>query len=54
MLVRCSDTGESLGTVPVVNDPLVLAAELAEADPEPEVVIEATYGWYWVVDLLPR
>ena len=25
---------------------------MAEAGPDPEVVVEATYGWYWVVDLL--
>jgi transposase len=31
---------------------MVLATELAKAGPEPEVVLEATYGWYWVADLL--
>jgi transposase len=31
---------------------MAIAAAVAEAGPEPEVVIEATYGWYWVVDLL--
>jgi transposase len=31
---------------------LVIAAAVAEAGPEPEVVIEATYGWYWIVDWL--
>jgi transposase len=25
---------------------------VAEAGPDPEVVVEATYGWYWVVDEL--
>jgi transposase len=25
---------------------------MADAGPEPEVVIEATYGWYWIVDWL--
>ena len=29
-----------------------MAAAVAEAGPDPEVVVEATYGWYWVVDLL--
>jgi hypothetical protein len=47
-----SPTGERLSTVRVVNDPLAIAAAVAEAGPEPEVVLEATYGWYWVVDLL--
>jgi transposase len=36
----------------VADDPLAIVAAVAEAGPEPEVVIEATYGWYWVVDLL--
>src|SRR5215211_6134901 len=52
VLVRRDEAGASLGMARVVNDPLVLAAELAKAGPEPDVVIEATYGWYWVVDLL--
>ena len=34
------------------SDPVALAAAVAAAGPEPEVVIEATYGWYWAVDLL--
>ena len=25
---------------------------MADAGPEPEVAIEATYGWYWAVDVL--
>jgi transposase len=49
---RDAVSGESLGVARVVNDPLVLAAELAKAGPCPEVVVEATYGWYWLVDLL--
>src|SRR5205823_13678779 len=31
---------------------LEFAAVMAEAGDAPMVVIEATYGWYWVVDLL--
>jgi transposase len=38
--------------VRVANDPWVIAAVVAEAGPSPEVVIEATYGWYWIVDWL--
>src|SRR5207248_5976706 len=29
-----------------------LSAALAEAGPAPEVVLEATYGWYWAADVL--
>jgi transposase len=45
-----SAAGEKLSCVRVANDPMAIAA-VADAGPEPEVVIEATYGWYWVVDL---
>ena len=34
------------------NDALALAAELAKAGEHPEVVLEATYGWYWAADVL--
>jgi hypothetical protein len=41
-----------LSSVRVANDPLAIAAAIADAGPEPEVVIEATYGWYSIVDWL--
>ncbi len=47
-----SAAGEKLSAARVANDPLAIAAAGAEAGPDPEVVIEAAYGWYWVVDLL--
>jgi hypothetical protein len=47
-----SAMGEKLSGVRIVNDPMAIAGAAAEAGPGPEVVIEATYGWYWVVDLL--
>jgi transposase len=52
VIVRRTPAGETIETVRIANDPVVLAAELAKAGPEPEVVLEATYGWYWVADLL--
>jgi transposase len=52
VIVRLNEQGEKLSAVRVANDPLAIAAAVAEAGPDPEVVIEATYGWYWVVDLL--
>jgi transposase len=47
-----ADTGERLGTVRIDNDPMALAAEIADAGEHPDVVLEATYGWYWAVDVL--
>jgi transposase len=52
VIVRLSAAGEKLSSVRVANDPLAIAAAVAEAVRDPEVVVEATYGWYWVVDLL--
>jgi transposase len=52
VIVRLSAAGEKLSSVRIPNDPVAIAAAVAEAGPDPEVVVEATYGWYWVVDLL--
>src|SRR5262245_39893754 len=52
VIVRKDRDGEKLASVRIANDPSALAAVIAEAGPEPEVVIEATYGWYWIVDWL--
>lgn len=52
MIVRQSDTGEHLGSTRIVNDPVALAREIGKAGVEPEVVLKATYGWYWAADVL--
>jgi hypothetical protein len=52
VIVRMNQAGERLGCTRIGNDPIALAAELAQAGPEPEVVLEATYSWYWAVDVL--
>jgi transposase len=52
LIVRDNAAGEELAVVRIDNDPVALAAVVAEAGPEPEVAIEATYGWYWAVDVL--
>jgi Transposase len=52
VIVRKNAAGQKLSSVRVPNDPLAIAAVVADAGPEPEVVIEATYGWYWIVDWL--
>jgi hypothetical protein len=52
VIVRLSAAGEKLSSVGIPNDPVAIAAAVAEAGPDPEVVVEATCGWYWVVDLL--
>lgn len=52
VIVRRNDAGETLDTVRIDNDPVTLAVELAKAGEHPDVVLEATYGWYWAADVL--
>jgi Transposase len=52
VIVRMPADGEVLEVVRIVNDPVALSLELAKAGPDPEVALEATYGWYWAADLL--
>src|SRR5215216_2535276 len=52
VIVRMTADGEKLETVKIANDPVALSLAVAEAGPDPEVVLEATYGWYWAADLL--
>ena len=52
VIVRLTPAGEVLQTIRIDNDPVALSLELAKAGPDPEVVLEATYGWYWAADLL--
>jgi transposase len=52
VIVRVDEDGEKLSTVKITNDPVALSLALAEAGPNPEVALEATYGWYWAVDAL--
>ena len=52
VMVRMTEAGEQLEAVRFVSDPVVLAEQIAKAGPSPEVVVEATYNWYWVADVL--
>jgi transposase len=52
VIVRQTEHGALLETVHIDNDPVALALEIAKAGPDPEVVLEATYGWYWAADIL--
>jgi transposase len=47
-----TETGEVVEHVRIDNDPVALACEIEKAGPDPHVVLEATYGWYWAVDVL--
>ena len=45
VIVRQTERGEQLSAVRIVNDPVAWGLQLEEAGPDPEVVLEATYGW---------
>ena len=52
-LIVCQNSaGEEMSVVRIDNDPVALSTAVAAAGPNPDVAIEATYGWYWAVDAL--
>jgi transposase len=53
VIVRMSAEGERIGhVVRIDNDPFELAQQVGSWGESPEVVLEATYGWYWAADVL--
>ena len=52
VIVRMTEQGEPLEMIRIVNDADRLRSVLARAGEAPEVVLEATYGWYWAADVL--
>jgi transposase len=52
VIVRHTADGGQLSVRRINNDPITLGLEIAQAGEHPDVVLEATYGWYWAVDVL--
>jgi transposase len=52
VIVRTTTAGEVLENVQISNDVQMLTEVIRRAGEAPEVVLEATYGWYWAVDAL--
>ena len=52
LVVRTTESGELLEAIQILNDVDRLNSVMARAGEDPEVVLEATYGWYWAVDAL--
>src|SRR5438477_5083294 len=52
VIVHKNEAGEVLSVRRIDNDPVNLAAAVADAGDAPEVILEAIYGWYWAADLL--
>ena len=52
VIVRTTAAGDELECIRISNDVDRLSTVMARAGEAPEVVLEATYGWYWAVDAL--
>jgi transposase len=52
VIVRTTVSGEVLEATQILNDVERLNSVIERAGESPEVVLEATYGWYWAVDAL--
>ena len=54
VIVVLDGDGAELWTHRIDNGPLALGLEIEAAGPEPEVVLEATWGWYWAADVIAQ
>jgi transposase len=52
VIYRMDEAGEEIDCVRVENEPWRFAKEVSAAPAGSDVILEATYGWYWAVDLL--
>ncbi|MER5757096.1 IS110 family transposase [Streptomyces sp. NPDC002088] len=52
VIVRQTADGTQLSAVRIANDPVALGLQIEQAGSSPDVVVEATYGWYWAIDVL--
>jgi transposase len=52
VIFTMDSAGATVSCVRIDNDALRLLEEVGRAGVDGEVVIEATYGWYWAVDVL--
>jgi transposase len=52
VVVILDPDGTEVSTRRIDNSPMNLAAAVGEAGSDPEVVLEATWGWYWAADVI--
>lgn len=52
VVMHIGDDGETVGWKRIDNDAETLVTEVLRHGEQPQVAIEATYGWYWAVDAL--
>jgi transposase len=52
VIYRMDQAGQKIDSVRVDNEPSRFAKEVSAAPAGSDVIVEATYGWYWAADLL--
>ena len=52
VIYRMDQAGDKIDSVRVDNEPNEFAKEVSAAPAGSDVILEATYGWYWAADLL--
>ena len=52
VIYRMDQAGEKVDSVRVDNEPIHFAKAVSAAPVGSNVIVEATYGWYWAADLL--
>ena len=52
VVVIMDPDGAKVSSRRIENSRFELASAVAEAGSDPEVVLEATWGWYWAADVL--
>ena len=52
LIYRMDQAGEKIDSVRVENEPSQFAKAVSVAPVGSDVIVEATYGWYWAADLL--
>jgi transposase len=52
VIVKVDEAGEKVSTVRINNSHAALAAAVGDSAECPEVILEATAGWYWAADVL--
>jgi len=52
VIVRMTEAGEEIERIRIDSDPVAFALKFGDLEPGTDVVLEATYGWYWAADLL--
>ena len=54
LIYRMDQAGDKIDSVRVDNEPSHFAKAVSTAPVGSDVIVEATYGWYWAADLLRR